>query len=112
MRRDVVLLNLPLTYPLALTPEARYEAVRGFWRLKPRPGVDIALGVFGGEVVEVFRIRRWVPAGTLAYRTRDASPYRGSGRWEFVGEEATDLRAEYLHRPAGTGQNPVHYARM
>ena len=62
-------------------------------------------------MLEVYRVRAWHPAGTLVYRTReDIAEYVGSGRWEFEGEIATDLRMRYVGRWVGKGtQNPVRY---
>jgi hypothetical protein len=112
--REVLLFNIPRTYPFAWTDDAIYEATRGFWVIgSRREGIEIACGVFHGSIVEVYRIKRWLPAGTLPYRTRDASPYRGSGRWEFEGVVATDVRREYIGRDIPTvGQNPVRYASL
>jgi hypothetical protein len=49
----------------------------------------------------------------LAYETRDAGPYRGGGRWEFEGDIAEDVRADYLDRSLGKGgQNPIRYVNV
>ena len=77
--------------------------------LKPmnREGVTF-VGIFG--VVSLGLGLLWLPAGTLPYRTRDVAPYRGSGRWEFEGHVASDVRDRYVGYSVGKGgQNPIRY---
>ena len=51
---------------------------------------------------------------TLEYRTRDdVSEDPGSGRWEFEGCVAEDVRETYVGFAVGKGgQNPVRYVNM
>lgn len=88
-----------------------YEATRGFWTVgAQRNSVDFVMAVYQGIVLEVYRVDQWYPAGTLEYQSRDAEPYKGSGRWEFSGEVAHDVRDEYVGYSVGKGgQNPVRY---
>ena len=68
------------------------------------------MAVYQGIVREVYRIDQWHPAGTLEYRTRDSSDFRDSGRWEFSGEVAREIREEYAGFSVGKGgQNPIRY---
>ena len=47
-------------------------------------------------------------AGTLPYKTRDAEGFKKSGRWEFEGVIATEVRDEYIGNSVGLGeQNPL-----
>jgi hypothetical protein len=75
-----------------------YEATRGVWRVGPRrEKAMLALAVYRGIVQEVYRIHAWYPAGTLTYRTRDdVAAHVGSGRWEFEGVVAKDVRDRYV----------------
>ena len=93
---------------------ALYEATRGFWRVGPdREKAELALAVYQGVVREVYRIDRWDPAGTQEYETREVGANRGSGRWEFTGEVAADMRGKYVGRFVDKGgQNPIHYANV
>jgi hypothetical protein len=79
-----------------------------------REEAELALAVYQGIVREVYRIERWHPAGTLPYRTRDdVAKYRGSGRWEFEGTIASDVRDRYVGFSVGKGwQNPVRYVNV
>lgn len=98
-----------------MTPTELMEATRGFWRISPqRHHAEFAFAVFRGVVKEVYRIDGWHPAGTLKYASRDPAPFVDKGRWEFFGEIASSIRADYLNRSVaahfGRGaQNPIHY---
>lgn len=111
IREAAILITLNQLYRSDMTSEELYEATRGFWVIGPRRARAIlALAVYQGIVREVYQIERWLPAGTLAYRTRDAAAYRGSGRWEFEGRVAHDVRDRYVGRSVGRGgQNPIRY---
>ena len=87
------------------------EATRGIWKLgKRREKAKIAMAVYQGIVREVYRIKKWFPAGNLTYQTRADKDFKNSGRWEFDGEVAEDLRGQYLHKSVGkSGQNPIRY---
>lgn len=40
--------------------------------------------------------------------TRNSPGFRGSGRWEFEGEVAEDVRKDYIDRSVGKGgQSPI-----
>jgi hypothetical protein len=41
--------------------------------------------------------------GTLKYRTRDSKDFKSSGRWEFEGIAATDIRDAYVGNSVGMG---------
>ena len=52
-------------------------------------------------------------AGTLPYKTRDAEGLKKSGRWEFEGVIATEVRDEYIGKSVGLGgQNPIRYKNI
>ena len=76
--------------------------------------LEAGLAVYQGIVREVYRIERWLPACSLPYSTRDdVEQYRGSGRWEFEGHVATDVRDDYVDFSVGKGgQNPVRYVNI
>jgi uncharacterized protein len=92
-----------------------YETTRGIWIVgeSSRNKVEYALALFQGIVPEVYRIKQWYPAGTLKYRTRDTSHFKDSGRWEFSGSIADDIRDEYIGFSVGkAGQNPIRKANI
>lgn len=114
VREPALLITINQLYRSDMSPLELYEATRGFWVIGPRrERVELALAVYQGIVREVYRIRGWHPAGTLAYETRDAVPYGGGGRWEFDGEIAEDVRDDYIDRSVGKGgQNPIRYVNL
>lgn len=114
VREPALLITINKLYRSGMTAEELYEATRGIWKLgRDRERVEIALAVYQGVVREVYRIREWHPAGTLPYRTRDASGFAATGRWEFEGEVAHDLRDAYVGFSVGKGgQNPIRYVNV
>ncbi len=98
-----------------MTKQELYETTRGIWVVGEtrRNKVEFALALFQGIVLEVYRIKQWYPAGTLKYKTRDTSHFKNSGRWEFSGSIATDIRDEYIGFSVGkAGQNPIRYVNI
>jgi hypothetical protein len=82
---NAVLLNITRSYGAG---EDVYHATRRAWRIgERRDGVQYALAVCKGEVIEVFRVRGWHP------------DKREKSRWEFDGEVAPhNVRNEYRGR--------------
>jgi hypothetical protein len=115
VHEPALLITINQLYRPSMTAEELYEATRGVWRVGPRRAEAVlALAVYRGIVQEVYRIHAWYPAGTLTYRTRDdVAAYVGSGRWEFEGVVARDVRDRYVGRSVGRGtQNPVRYVNI
>jgi hypothetical protein len=114
VREPALLITINQRYRSHMTPEELYEATRGIWVLGPRrERAVLALAVYQGIVREVYRIRVWYPSGTLEYKTRDASGFGDSGRWEFEGDVAADIRDDYIDRSVGKGgQNPIRYVNV
>lgn len=111
VRHKAILITINQLYRSAMSPEELYDATRGIWVVgERRERAEFAMAVFQGIVREVYRIRRWLPAGTLPYRTRDTRGFKKSGRWEFEGVVATDIRDRYVGKSVGlSGQNPIRY---
>lgn len=110
----VILIRINQMYKDGMSAQALYEATQGEWKVSARrEGARYAFAVYDGIVREVYRIDRWVPAGTVRYRTRKVSG--GGGRWEFEGAVADErIRARYvgqsvkeLFRPGNA--NPIMY---
>ena len=84
-----------------MSAEALYESTRGIWKrnLKSLAGTEYCLSVYKGEVVEVYKIDEWNPAGTTPMKTRVINPEHTIGRAEFVGKVAPDeVREKYIGR--------------
>jgi len=118
IRHPTLLITINKLYRSNMSKEELYEATRGIWRLGPdRERAELALTVYQGIVREVYRIDHWCKAGTLSYRTRDDSQFRHSGRWEFVGSVAEDIRSKYVNKSVRgylgrSNQFPVRYVNI
>ena len=114
---DPVLLIRPSKlYRPEMSAEELYEATRGVWRINPRRAkyARYAFAVVGGQVVEVFEIERWQPAGTARYRFRERHEVERPGRYEFVGRRAKDGGSRYVGMTVDDylrkgNQNPIKY---
>jgi uncharacterized protein len=110
-----ILLTINKFYRSDMSPEELYEVTRGIWKVGETRinKVEYAMALFQGIVLEVYRIKQWHPAGTLKYKTRDSSHFKNSGRWEFSGSIAKDIREEYIGFSVGkAGQNPIRYVNV
>jgi uncharacterized protein len=115
VHHKAILITINKLYRSDMSPEELYEVTRGIWRVGVvnRNKVDFAMALFQGIVLEVYRIEQWHPAGTLEYSTRDSSDFKTSGRWEFSGSIAKDIRDEYIGFSVGkAGQNPIRYVNI
>lgn len=112
VREQALLFTINRLYRSGMSPAELYEATRKSWKVDPRRAkkVELALAVYQGVVREVYRIREWHPAGTSPGQTRDVEP---SGRWEFEGDVAQDVRGDYIDFSVGKGgQNPIRYVNV
>ncbi|MCX7010755.1 MAG: hypothetical protein NTY53_26520 [Kiritimatiellaeota bacterium] len=114
VRHKAILITINRLYRSDMTAEELYEATRGVWAVGPRrEKAEYGMAVYQGIVREIYRIHKWHRAGTLAYHTRDYHDFRSSGRWEFEGVVATDIRDEYIGNSVGmSGQNPIRYKNI
>ncbi len=110
-----ILVTINSLYRSDMSKEELYETTRGIWRVGEtrRNKVEYAMALYQGIVLEVYRIKQWYPAGTLKYNTRDSSDFKSSGRWEFSGSIAKDIRGEYIGFSVGKAyQNPIRYLNI
>lgn len=116
IKDKAILIIINRLYRSDMTAEELYEATRGVWKIGPkRDKAKLAMAVYQGIVREVYKIKRWLPAGTLKYKTRDSRGFKSSGRWEFEGEIAHNIRDRYLdssvrHLLGKKSQNPIRYS--
>lgn len=114
----VMLITINRLYRSDMSSQELYEATRGIWKAgRRRARADYAFAVYRGIVREVYRIDRWHLAGTLTYGTRDDSDFEGSGRWEFEGAVAQDIREIYVGNSirdylGKSNQNPIRYVNI
>lgn len=115
VHHKAILITINKLYRSDMSPEELYEVTRGIWKVGEtnRNKVEFAMALYQGIVLEVYRIKQWYPAGTLKYKTRDSSDFKNSGRWEFSGSIAKDIRDEYIDYSVGkAGQNPIRYVNV
>ena len=114
VRHQAILITINVLYRSDMSDKELYEATRGVWRIGPRRGkAEFGMAVYRGVVREVYKIKEWHPAGTLTYETRNAEDVNLSGRWEFEGSVAEDIRDEYVGYSVGpSGQNPIRYKNI
>lgn len=112
----VLLIRINQLYRYGMSECALYEATRGIWKIGTRRnGVEYVFAVFRGIVREVYKVDKWVPAGTTKYATRPQEDLQDKERWEFIGERANDdIRIKYIDRSveqylAPNSQNPIKY---
>ena len=115
VNHKAVLIKINRLYRSNMSDEELYEATRGIWRVGPRrEKAEYGMAVYQGIVKEVFRIKKWHPAGTLTYLTRKVDITEPNTRWEFEGEIADDkIRDEYINNLVEVGgQFPVRYVNI
>jgi len=114
VRHKANLITINKIYRSDMTAEELYEATRGIGVVGPRrEKAEYGMAVYQGIVREVYRIQQWHPSGTLKYQTRASKDVNTSGRWEFEGIVATDIRDDYVGNSVGMGgQNPIRYQNV
>ena len=114
VRHKTLLITVNRLYRSNMSSEELYETTRGIWKLgSRREKAEYGMAVYQGIVREVYRIEKWHPAGTLPYQTRDARGFNESGRWEFEGCVASEIREQYVGNFVGVGgQNPIRYMNI
>jgi hypothetical protein len=115
VQHKAILVTINKLYRPKMTPLELYEATRGVWVLGPnREKADYVMAVYQGIVLEVYHVKRWLPACTLEYKTRkDVHDPKYKGRWEFEGSVANDIRDIYVGFFVGKGgQNPIRYRNI
>ena len=95
-----IAININRTYSLVENGTELYDYTRGIWKVDRERAAkaEIALAVYKGEIVEVYKIVSWHPAVSTEYRsTRDFLGTDPQGRSEFIGGVATDeIRDKYI----------------
>lgn len=96
---NVVIIKINKLYKTEMSNLELYEATRGIWkrRIDSVNEAKYALSVANKQVVEVYKIDSWMPAGTVPMKTRTVNPERCEGRIEFVGSVAKEsVREKYV----------------
>lgn len=115
VEHKAILITINKLYRTGINPTELYEATRGIWRIGTRrEKAEYAMAVYRGVVKEVYKIKKWHPAGTLKYQYQDQEELKKlTKRWEFEGEVATDLQAQYVGNSVGMGGRfPIRYKNI
>ncbi|MCH5267338.1 MAG: HNH endonuclease, partial [Lachnospiraceae bacterium] len=97
-----------------MTETELYDITRGYWRIniKRAQYVDYAMSVYKDTIKEVYKIEKWLPAGTIP-RTTLPDAEVPEGRYEFKGKIADkEIRDKYIGKSIAnisTCQNPIKY---
>lgn len=118
----VVAININRQYPRVKNAKDLYQATRSMWRLSRvrAEKARYAFAVYQGEIKEVFKIERWMPASEATRQYwREREHLQGDdfqethdGRSEFIGVVAPEaIRKNYVGKrmPVRHGQNPIRY---
>ena len=113
---NVMAIKVSRSYREGITGEELYDITRGYWKIdrKRADRVEYVFSVCGGVVKEVYRIKEWLPAGTVPRPTLPDAEVP-EGRYEFVGEIAEEaIRNKYVGKSIANlyqkGEaNPVRY---
>lgn len=96
IKEKVLFLRISKLYNKSMTKLELCEATRGTWKVgSRREGADYVFSVANGHIKEVYKIKSWLPAGSLHYETR--SIVGVDGRWEFDGCVDAKLSKRYVN---------------
>lgn len=98
--KNVIAIKINQAYRENMTELELYEATRGYWKIdvKRAEKVDYAFSVYKGIIKEVYKIKEWLPAGTIPRSTLPDAE-KPADRYEFVGEVAEEaIRNKYIEK--------------
>lgn len=111
-----MLIRINQLYRPGMSANELYDTTRGVWKVaKRRHQARYALAVYHGEVLEVYEIDKWYPAGSTVYTNRVIDRDSCRNRWEFTGTVAPEsVRSQYMGKSVGHyfkrgNSNPVMY---
>ena len=111
---NVIALKVNRSYNENMTETELYDITRGYWRIdiKRAQYVDYAMSVYEDTIKEVYKIEKWLQAGTIP-RTTLPDAEVPEGRYEFKGKIAEkEIRDKYIGKSIANLsilQNPIKY---
>ena len=110
---NVIAIKINQAYRENMTELELYEVTRGYWKVDVKRA-DYVFSVYKGMIKEVYKVKEWLPAGTIPRPTLpDAET--PADRYEFVGEIAEEnIRDKYIEKSIANlyrkGEaNPIKY---
>ena len=105
MRREditenVIAIKINRSYRKNMSALALYEATRGCWKINKQRAeqAEYVFSVYHGIVKEVYRIEKWLPAGSVP-RVTLPDAETPVDRYEFLGSIAEDaIREKYIEK--------------
>ncbi len=113
---NVIAIKINQAYRENMTELELYEITRGYWKIdaKRAEKADYVFSVYKGIIKEVYKIKEWLPAGTIPRSTLPDAKVP-TDRYEFVGEVAEEaIRNKYIEKSIANlyrkGEaNPIKY---
>ena len=113
---NVIAIKINQAYRENMTELELYEATRGYWKIdvKRAEKTEYVFCVYKGIIKEVYKIKEWLPAGTIPRSTLPDAKVPAD-RYEFVGEVAKEaIRNMYIEKSIANlyrkGEaNPIKY---
>ncbi len=97
---NVIAIKINQAYRENMTELELYEITRGYWKIdaKRAEKADYVFSVYKGIIKEVYKIKEWLPAGTIPRSTLPDAKVP-TDRYEFVGEVAEEaIRNKYIEK--------------
>lgn len=113
---NVIAIKINQAYRENMTVLELYEVTRGYWKVdvKRAEKADYVFSVYKGMIKEVYKVKEWLPAGTIPRSTLPDAEVPAD-RFEFVGEIAEEnIRDKYIEKSIANlyrnGEaNPIKY---
>ncbi|MCM1220430.1 MAG: hypothetical protein NC548_38690 [Lachnospiraceae bacterium] len=113
---NVIAIKVNHSYKEDISEAGLYDITRGYWKISIQRAerAEYAFSVYKGIIKEVYKIEKWLPAGSVPRPTLPDAEVP-EGRYEFVGEIAEDeIRNKYIGKSMANlyrwGEaNPIKY---
>lgn len=113
---NIIAIKINRSYSEDITEAGLYDITRGYWKISVKKAayIEYAFSVYKGTVKEVYKIEKWLPAGSVPRPTLPNAEVP-EGRYEFIGNIAEDnIRNKYIGKSMANlyrkGEaNPIKY---
>lgn len=113
---NVIAIKVNHSYKEDISEDSLYDITRGYWKISIQKAehAEYAFSVYKGIIKEVYKIEKWLPAGSVPRPTLPDAEVP-EGRYEFVGKVAEpNIRCKYVDKSIANlyqrGEaNPIKY---
>lgn len=101
MEDEVLVVSISKTYFENMTDLELYEATNFCWEIaeEKRDSIKYVLASYKGNIKEVYKVQRWIPAKDMLLKTREIimndNIYK---RVAFIGDVASDIREHIINK--------------